>query len=129
MRSRRKWKRPSINKQARRHGDKLPQYTQIKTAEAIPIAATNTGGLAGAGAGLGAGVAIGSAMGQAMAGGAAPPPPMAAAGARWSVIIDGKTYGPLRRCTRNGRQWPGISRGAGVASGAADGRQSAHFRS
>jgi membrane protease subunit (stomatin/prohibitin family) len=75
-------------------GDKLPQYTQMQTAEAIPIAAANPGGLAGAGAGLGAGVAIGSAMGQAMSGGAAPPPPLAATGARWSVVIDGKTYGP-----------------------------------
>jgi len=76
-------------------GDRLQQYTQMQTAEAIPIAAANSGGIAGAGAGLGAGVAIGSAMGQAFGAAAAPPPPPpAAAGARWSVIIDGKTYGP-----------------------------------
>ena len=75
-------------------GDRLQQYTQLQTAEAIPIAAANPGGLAGAGAGLGAGVAIGSAMGQALGGGAVPPPPIAATGARWSVVIDGKTYGP-----------------------------------
>src|SRR5438132_4969303 len=91
-------------------GDRLQQYTQLQTAEAIPIAAANPGGLAGAGAGLGAGVAIGSAMGQALGTGAVAPPP-AAAGGRWSVIIDGKTYGPytdeaLRPMVANGEVAP-----------------------
>jgi len=36
-------------------GDRMGQYTQMQAAEAIPIAAANPGGLAGAGAGLGAG--------------------------------------------------------------------------
>lgn len=81
-------------------GDRLGQYTQLQTAEAIPLAAANPGGLAGAGAGLGAGLAIGGAMGQAFSAGAstAPPPPPGsgggAAAARWSLAIDGKTYGP-----------------------------------
>jgi len=42
----------------------LNKFTQYQTANAIPIAAGNEGGIAGAGAGLGAGIA----MGQAMAG-------------------------------------------------------------
>jgi len=80
-------------------GDRLGQYTQLQTAEAIPLAASNPGGIAGAGAGLGAGLAIGGAMGQAFGQSAAappPPPPPGApsAGPRWSVAIDGKTYGP-----------------------------------
>ncbi|WP_292139570.1 SPFH domain-containing protein, partial [Mesorhizobium sp.] len=39
----------------------LNRYAQFQTAESIPIAAENPGGLAGAGAGLGAGLAIGQA--------------------------------------------------------------------
>ncbi len=90
--------------------DRLGQYTQLQTADAIPLAASNPGGLAGAGAGLGAGFAIGGAMSQAFTSGgaaappppqgaAAPPPPPGAAGSaaaapRWSLAIDGKTYGP-----------------------------------
>jgi membrane protease subunit (stomatin/prohibitin family) len=81
-------------------GDRLGQYTQLQTAEAIPLAASNPGGIAGAGASIGAGLAIGNAMGQAFnTSAAAPPPPplpggSAAAAPRWSVAIDGKTYGP-----------------------------------
>ncbi len=84
-------------------GDRMQQYTQLQAAEAIGTAAANPGGLAGAGVGIGAGVAMGQMMGQAMgnssgpaappsAAGAAPPPP--AAGPRWSLTVDGKTYGP-----------------------------------
>lgn len=83
-------------------GDRLNQYAQLQTADAIKVAAANPGGLAGAGAGLGAGLAIGNMMGQAMSAppsapgsSAPPPPPMAPSAApRWSVAIDGKTYGP-----------------------------------
>lgn len=77
-------------------GDKMGQYTQMRTADAIGVAAANPGGVAGAGVGLGAGVAIGNAMGQAFGGGsnAAPPPPPMGNAARWSIAIDGKTYGP-----------------------------------
>jgi membrane protease subunit (stomatin/prohibitin family) len=71
-------------------GDKMQQYTQLQTADAIKAAASNPGGIAGAGAGLGAGFAIGGAMGQAMN----VPPPLPGGGARWSVAIDGKTFGP-----------------------------------
>jgi membrane protease subunit (stomatin/prohibitin family) len=45
----------------------LQRYAQFQTAESIPLAAENPGGLAGAGAGLGAGMAIGQAMAQGLA--------------------------------------------------------------
>lgn len=87
-------------------GDRMGQYAQMQTAESIKIAAANPGGLASAGAGLGAGMAIGQAMSGSFANNAAPPPPGAGAAApppppggamnvpRWSLAIDGKTYGP-----------------------------------
>jgi len=94
-------------------GDRLQQYTQMQTAESIKVAAANPGGLAGAGVGLGAGVAIGQAMGQSFGAPAAPghaaaPPPPASGGARWSIAIDGKTYGPytddaLKAMVRSGQ--------------------------
>ena len=65
----------------------LGRYAQYQTAEAIPMAAQNEGGLAGIGAGLGVGAGIGQAMAGAMAGmmqpqatpqAAAPTPPPAA---------------------------------------------------
>src|ERR1051326_9289292 len=56
-------------------GDPLGQYTQMQAAESIPLAASNPGGIAGAGAGIGAGLAIGNAMGQAFGQSAATPPP------------------------------------------------------
>jgi membrane protease subunit (stomatin/prohibitin family) len=85
-------------------GDRLGQYAQLQTAEAIGTAAANPGGLAGAGAGLGAGVAIGQMMGQAMAGisspaspaASAPPPPAPppSPAPRWSFAVGGQVYGP-----------------------------------
>lgn len=51
----------------------MRSYTQFQTARSIPLAASNEGGVAGAGAGLGAGMAMGQAMAQAMATGAAQP--------------------------------------------------------
>lgn len=56
---------------------KLEGYTRFQTAEAIPLAAQNEGGLAGLGAGLSAGMAVGQAMTQGLAG--TPPAPPAAA--------------------------------------------------
>ncbi|HVR37828.1 MAG TPA: SPFH domain-containing protein [Thermoanaerobaculia bacterium] len=98
-------------------GDKMGQYAQMQAAESIKVAAANPGGLAGAGVGLGAGVAMGNMMGQAFnappapAGSSAPPPPPgggAANAPRWSLAIDGKTYGPytddaLRAMIANGQ--------------------------
>lgn len=83
-------------------GDRLGQYAQMQTAESIKVAAANPGGLAGAGAGIGAGMAIGQTMAGAFnappapSGSSAPPPPPGAPShaPRWSLAIDGKTYGP-----------------------------------
>lgn len=100
-------------------GPSLGQYTQMQTAESIKVAAANPGGLAGAGVGLGAGVAMGQAMGGAFnappppSGSAAPPPPPGpqANVPRWSLAIDGKTYGPytddaLRAMVQGGQVTP-----------------------
>jgi membrane protease subunit (stomatin/prohibitin family) len=101
-------------------GDRLGQYTQMQAAESIKVAAANPGGIAGAGVGLGAGIAMGNAMGQAFgqsSGSAAPPPPPLGAPPapatvpRWSLAIDGKTYGPytddaLRAMVQNGQVAP-----------------------
>lgn len=87
-------------------GDKMGQYTQLQAADAMKVAAANPGGAAGAGVGIGAGIAMGGMMGGALgsamtgAGGAnpmAPPPPPPGPGfaaPRWSLTVDGKTYGP-----------------------------------
>jgi membrane protease subunit (stomatin/prohibitin family) len=50
----------------------MGRYTQYQTANAIPLAAQNEGGLAGLGAGLGAGVGVGQAMAGAMSQSIAP---------------------------------------------------------
>jgi membrane protease subunit (stomatin/prohibitin family) len=44
----------------------MGRYTQFQTAQSIPVAAANEGGVAGAGAGLGAGIAMGQAMSQSV---------------------------------------------------------------
>ena len=84
-------------------GDRMQQYTQLQTADSIKIAAANPGGVAGAGVGLGAGIAMGQAMTGSFnappaapgASSAPPPPPGGQANVpRWSLAIDGKTYGP-----------------------------------
>ncbi|MDP2827395.1 MAG: SPFH domain-containing protein [Sulfuricellaceae bacterium] len=51
----------------------LGKYAQYQAANAIPIAAANEGGLAGAGVGLGAGIAMGQTMAAAMSGQAGVP--------------------------------------------------------
>lgn len=81
----------------------LDAYTKFQTAEAIPTAAANPGGMGGVGAQLAVGVAMGSQMagsiGAAMAApqqqaGAAGPPPLPA-GPVYFVAIDGKQAGPF----------------------------------
>lgn len=68
----------------------MGRYTQYQTANAIPLAAQNEGGMAGIGAGLGAGLSIGQTMAGSMAqamqpGAAAAPAVAAAAGATVSA--------------------------------------------
>ena len=68
----------------------MGRYTQYQTANAIPLAAQNEGGLAAIGAGLGAGVGIGQAVAGAVAqamtpGAPAPAAPVAAAPAPMSA--------------------------------------------
>ncbi|HEV2609243.1 MAG TPA: SPFH domain-containing protein [Noviherbaspirillum sp.] len=46
--------------------DKMAGFTRFQTAEAIPLAAQNEGGIAGIGAGLSAGMAVGQVMAQGM---------------------------------------------------------------
>jgi membrane protease subunit (stomatin/prohibitin family) len=61
----------------------MQAYTQFQTAEAIPLAAQNEGGLAGIGAGLGVGLGLGQQMAGAMAGALNPlATPHAVAGAQ-----------------------------------------------
>jgi membrane protease subunit (stomatin/prohibitin family) len=89
----------------------LDQYTKFQTAEAIPTAAANPGGLAGMGASLGAGVAVGQQMGAAFTAaagasgvvtpantappaGAGGPPPLPTAVA-FHASIDGAAAGPF----------------------------------
>ena len=72
----------------------MQAYTQFQTAEAIPLAAQNEGGLAGLGAGVGVGFGMGQQIAGAMAGalnpaaaaqGAVPPAPTPAAA---SISVD-----------------------------------------
>jgi len=91
----------------------LDQYAKYQTAEAIPEAAKNPGGLAGLGAGLGAGMAVGSQMGGALAGAASAPgvvqpqnttppavagsqaPPPLPTAPKFHAAIDGTAAGPF----------------------------------
>jgi membrane protease subunit (stomatin/prohibitin family) len=57
----------------------LGRYAQFQAAQAIPVAAANEGGAAGAGAGLAAGLAVGQAMAQTIGGALAGAGPAAAA--------------------------------------------------
>jgi membrane protease subunit (stomatin/prohibitin family) len=91
----------------------LDQYTKYQTANAIPEAAKNPGGLAGAGMGLGAGVAMGSVMAGAMAGAAQPtaaPPPLPQSG--FFLGIGGQQQGPFDAATLAAKARDGsLSRG------------------
>jgi len=108
-------------------GDRMGQYTQMQAAESIKVAAANPGGIAGAGVGFGAGMAMGNAMGNAFGQqqqqGAPPPPPSGTTNVpRWSLAIDGKTYGPytddgLRAMVQSGQVAPSTQAWRPGASG------------
>jgi membrane protease subunit (stomatin/prohibitin family) len=75
----------------------MQRYTQYQTANAIPAAAANPGGLAGAAAGLGIGVAMGQQVAGAMGvghGGGASPPPLPSS-VQYYVGQDGQQLGPF----------------------------------
>jgi membrane protease subunit (stomatin/prohibitin family) len=63
----------------------MQAYTQFQTAEAIPLAAANEGGLAGLGAGVGVGFGMGQQIAGAMAGALNPAAPAAVAGAQSAI--------------------------------------------
>lgn len=65
-------------------------YTQFQTAQAIPDAAKNPGGLAAIGVGVGMGVGMAGQMNQAFAG----PPPLPAA-VQWFAGLGGQQAGPF----------------------------------
>lgn len=78
----------------------LNKYAQLQTADSIPTAAANPGGLAGAGMGMGLGVAMGGQMAGLMGGAFAPqaqapaPPPLPGA-VSYHVALDGQQVGPF----------------------------------
>lgn len=77
----------------------LDQYTKFQTAQAIPDAAKNPGGLAGTGAQLAVGMTVAGQMAQSIGGAvnaAAPatPPPLPAAATTFYVAQEGKQAGP-----------------------------------
>ncbi len=82
----------------------LDQYAKYQAATAIPDAAKNPGGLAGAGMGLAAGVAMGGQMAGALAGAAQPtpaPPPLPQTG--FFVGVGGQQQGPFEAAALGAR--------------------------
>jgi hypothetical protein len=76
----------------------LPAYAQFQTANSIPDAARNPGGLAALGAGFGMGAMMAGQVGQALAPGAVSPPPLPgapAAGLSFYIGLGGQRLGPL----------------------------------
>ena len=75
----------------------LDQYTKLQTAEAIPVAAKNPGGLASLGATVGVGLAIGQQMGQSLNPGQHTPPggPPPLPQAAFYAAIGGVQSGPF----------------------------------
>lgn len=69
----------------------MRRITQFQTAQSIPLAAENPGGIAGVGAGLGAGLTIAQTMASAMTGAAqhgGPAPPAAESAADVTALIE-----------------------------------------
>jgi membrane protease subunit (stomatin/prohibitin family) len=66
----------------------MSKFTQYQTAQSIPIAAGNEGGVAGIGAGLGVGLTIGQTMATSMASAMQPPKPPADATAEVTALLE-----------------------------------------
>ena len=81
----------------------LRAFTQFQTAQAIPEAAKNPGGLAAIGVGVGMGVGMAGQMNQAFAG----PPPIPAAAAAWFVALAGQQAGPFDAAALQGHMATG----------------------
>jgi membrane protease subunit (stomatin/prohibitin family) len=79
----------------------MGRFTQYQTANAIPLAAQNEGGMAGVGAGLGAGLTMGQAMAQAIGQGmttpASAPAAVASASAGETVATIEKLHGLVEK--------------------------------
>jgi membrane protease subunit (stomatin/prohibitin family) len=86
----------------------MQRYTQYQAAEAIPTAAANPGGMAGAGMGLAAGMAMGNQMAGQMAGAANAGPPPLPAGAGFYLGIAGQREGPFDLTTLAGKARDGV---------------------
>jgi membrane protease subunit (stomatin/prohibitin family) len=74
----------------------MRRVTQFQTAQSIPIAAANEGGIAGIGAGLGAGMNIGQAMSGAMTGASQPGVPAGESAADITATLE-KLHGLLTK--------------------------------
>ncbi|HWE04912.1 MAG TPA: SPFH domain-containing protein [Tepidisphaeraceae bacterium] len=76
----------------------LGAYAQFQAANAMPIAAANSGGIAGAGAGMAMGMAMGNAVSQGLQGqqtvGPAGPPPLPKQ-ASYYAAVNGQQMGPF----------------------------------
>jgi membrane protease subunit (stomatin/prohibitin family) len=87
----------------------LRQYTQFQAAQSIPIAAANTGGMAGLAAGIGAGVGLGGIVSDAMRGATGAGAGAAAGGAAAGGAAAGAApaaTGDTKFCTNCGTSLP-----------------------
>jgi membrane protease subunit (stomatin/prohibitin family) len=76
----------------------IGKYTQYQTAQSIPIAAANGGGVAGIGAGIAVGQQMAAQMGGAL-NAANSPPPMPGAAAAFFIGVNGQQQGPFDAAT------------------------------
>lgn len=76
----------------------MSQYTRYQTGTAIPLAASNPGGMGSIGVGMGAGMAMGNQMGAAMATNARMPPPIPQSSSYY-LALAGKQVGPFEIST------------------------------
>ncbi len=82
----------------------MGEYTRFQTAEAIPLAAQNEGGLAGIGAGLGVGLGVGQQVAASMAQSLNPMGGAPAAAAAASADFCASRTGVRRRDHRDHRE-------------------------
>ena len=88
----------------------LRQYTQFQAAQSIPIAAANTGGMAGLAAGIGAGVGLGGIVSDAMRGATGTPAPAAPANAAIGAAAGDAPSGETKFCMNCGVKLPVVAK-------------------